>query len=54
MTELSPDKDAAVETDQGDPFRLPPGPAERRKRPLPALQMLDHRLPVTTARSPCR
>ena len=54
MTELSAGENAAVETDQGDPFRFPSGPSKGRKRPLPSLQMLDHRLPVTTARSPCR
>ena len=29
MTELSPDKDAAMETGKRNPFRLPSGPAER-------------------------
>ena len=27
MTELRPRENAAVETDQGNPFRLPPGPS---------------------------
>ena len=54
MTELSAGENSTVETDKRDPFRFPPGPSKGRKRPLPALQVLDHRPPVTTARSPCR
>ena len=38
MTELSPDKDAGVETDKSDPFRFPSGPSKGRKRPLPAFK----------------
>ena len=45
MTELSAGENAAVETDQGDPFRLPPGPAKRFQCSLSPAQVLDYGSP---------
>ena len=45
MTELRPDKDAAVETDKRKPFRRPSGPSERFQGFFPSAQVLDHGSP---------
>ena len=45
MTELRPRENAAVETDNRNPFRLPSGPAERFQCSLPSAQVLDHGSP---------
>ncbi len=54
MTELSPDKDAAMETDKRNPFR-PPGDEERARTLISALWSVQGRLwPKSPTISPAR